>query len=119
IDGDKSDPLMGEKLKDDLSGILRWAMTIFAEEMNRDKCVSAMSMDADARVVMSKWREVNNPALRWIKERTVTDADKDTLVESAYADYRGWCQSNGHKELNKIHFSRQVGRVLDRGFRRT
>lgn len=115
IDGDKSDPLMGERLKEELSGILLWAMTIFAEEMNKDKCISAMSMDREARVVMGRWREMNNPALRWLKERTTWSETRILLVDAAYVDYRAWCERSGHKPLNKIHFSRQIGQTINRG----
>lgn len=110
VPAENGDTMMGEKLKGDLSGILNWAMAIFHEEYQRDTCISAMGMDSDARHLMVKWQQTNNPSLRWAKERLAYIEDSIVEVDTAYYDYRIWCRENGHRELNKIHFSRQVGR---------
>jgi phage/plasmid-associated DNA primase len=89
-------------------------MQIFREEYQKDTCISAMSMDADAKHVMSQWKEINNPALRWLKERTAKTSSRSLILDEAYVDYRNWCRDNGHKELNKIHFSRQIARNVKR-----
>jgi phage/plasmid-associated DNA primase len=90
-------------------------MQIFREEYQKDTCISAMSMDADAKHVMSQWKEINNPALRWLKERTITTPSASLdVVNEAYIDYRNWCRDNGHRELNSIHFSRQIARSVKR-----
>ncbi|MCK5132085.1 MAG: PriCT-2 domain-containing protein [Candidatus Sabulitectum sp.] len=110
----EGDPMMGKKLRQELSGILNWAMTIFQEEYTKDSCISVMNMDEDARDIMGRWRELNNPALRWAKERIMPLEGNNLSMPDAYNDYRMWCRDSGHKELNKIHFSRQVGQVVHR-----
>lgn len=111
------DPLLGERLQapESLSGILNWALPIFAEEYAKDKCTSIAEMDDEARECMESWQEVNNPAIKWVSDRTrkaATGVDLD--VSYAYADYKQWCYDCGHRPLNKIHFSRQAGRLLAR-----
>lgn len=114
ISASKCDPLLGGKLAKEMPGILNWAMQIFKEEYQKDTCVSAMNMDAEAMRIMMSWKELNNPAIRWIKERTMEMSGNFLSVQDSYQDYRMWCRENGHKELNKIHFSRQIGQVLER-----
>jgi P4 family phage/plasmid primase-like protien len=114
VNNQRNDPQLGGKLKKELSGILLWALNIFKEEYNKDTCLSAMDMDDEAKIVMRRWREVNNPALRWKSERLIVKSGDSLSIKDAYADYRQWCRNNGHKELNLNHFSRQVGQDLHR-----
>lgn len=109
---EECDTELGLKIREELSGVLNWAMQIFHEEYQKDRCTSIMDMDDKAAKVMQEWQETNNPALRWFAERTEAAESGDDILpmSTAYADYRMWCDSCGHKRLNKIHFGRQISR---------
>jgi P4 family phage/plasmid primase-like protien len=109
------DTRLGAKIARELPGVLNWAMQIFEEEYRKDLCVSAMRLDQAAEQVRASWQETNHPATRWARERTTEVYDNNLPIDAAYADYRLWCRENGHKEANKIHFSRQAGKKLNRG----
>lgn len=106
------DTTLGPRLRRLLPGILNWAMQIFHEEYQKDACASAMEMDPAAEAIMCTWREINNPALRWLRERTANDPGKVLPVSAAYTDYCHWCDAQGHKRLNLVHFGRQISKEI-------
>ena len=109
---DKADHDLGRKIDKERSGILNWALKIFREEYAKDECRSIMALDPHGEKVMVEWRETNNPALSWVKERLVQEPGSCVSLTAAYADYRNWSKDNGHRETAANHFSRLVKKVL-------
>jgi putative DNA primase/helicase len=111
---DKADHNLKGKLEMERSGIFKWALGIFQEEYAKDECRSIMEMDTSGQTVMLAWKEVNNPALEWLKNRTTKDPDATSTVDQFYTDYRQWCRSSGHKESASNHFSRVISKAIHR-----
>lgn len=100
------------KLETEKQGILMWAVKIFQEEYKRDECRTAMTLDVQGAADMASWREVNNPALQWVKDRVELSTDEDMTLDAAYQDYRIWCKESGHKESAKNSFSRTIQKAV-------
>jgi len=105
------DPFLQEKFAQERAGVLNWALKIFAEEYARDKCRSAMQPDAAGIREIHKWRRVNNPALEWLRDRVdqTYNPDDRMTCNHAYADYKRWTHSVGHRASAKNQFSRIIG----------
>lgn len=99
------------------SQILWWAMQLFQEEYNRDRCVGVMGLDEEAERVLAKWQETNNPVLRWQTTRLVEAIGDEVSLEAAYEDYCQWCRANGHKEASTVRFGRSLKARRRRGTR--
>lgn len=110
----KADHALAGKIASERSAILSWAMAIFAEEYIKDECRSAMHPDEHGLKDIDRWRQTNNPALQWAKERLIVTEDQGDMVsiDQAFADYTSWCARDGHHRSAKNHFGRHVKKAV-------
>jgi len=112
IPENEMDPFLQEKLALEYPGILNWALKIYAEEYEKDQCRSIMLPDEHGLRDKMIWRRVNNPALEWLRERTVAaELDDRVAIDQAYQDYRSWTKREGHMASAKNHFSRVISKM--------
>lgn len=103
-----ADTSLGDKIRLELAGVLKWAVDIFLEEYKKDRCVSVFGHDEEGMNKVREWRGLNSPVLRWFEERVDQVPGHPMMIEAAYRDYDRWCASHGHKALNSIHFGRSM-----------
>lgn len=99
----REDPSLTEKLKEELSGILNWALEGLARLTERGRFeVPKSSYDVDHEV-----QELSSPEKTFIED--YTEVGGEVLVDDAYAVYRTWCLDNGQEHIpTKIGFSRNL-----------
>ena len=94
------------KLKQELPGILNWALVGLQRLRQNGRFTKA----AAATAALGELRRESNPVQQWKEERTVMlDAPK-TLASSLYEDYKMWAVENGRESLNSTNFGRELSR---------
>ncbi|WP_243187203.1 phage/plasmid primase, P4 family [Faecalispora jeddahensis] len=66
----------------------------------------------DVEQAIESYRIENNPLLTFIEEIGATDIENEP-VKAIYKKYKEFCLSNQFEPLNRIEFSRQVGKALN------
>ena len=105
----EQDPDLTRKLKDELSGILNWA--IKGCEMWQKE--GRLSMPSIMRDEVEKYRSESDLIGQWIDEKCVVSDSERTRASDLFLSYRNWCDANGHRPGSQTTLGR---RLSERGF---
>ena len=98
-DEDK-DPYLEDKFRDELSGVVTWALQLSdAETTHIIRNPPQSAIDAKLNAIVS-----TNPIAGWLEECTVYGEAHDALIKDLYASYVEWCKDNGNKYMAKSRF---------------
>jgi len=104
------DPILLEKLKTELPGILNWAI---------EGCLrwqaEGLSPVGKVKDATSAYREESDLIGQFLGERTIRDVGAKTLFSEIYAAYETWCQSNAEVPIKGKTFGK---RLIEKGFER-
>ena len=99
---------LGDKLRDELRGILAWAvrgcLAWQAEGLTPPQEVTAAT---------AEYRGEMDVIGRYIEERIVLGDNIQTQAKALYADYVEWCKEQNEREVNATRFGRTLA---ERGF---
>jgi len=98
-----------DELLTELPGILNWAIEGFRTLRARGRFAPPSSSDEAG----DELSDLASPVGAWVRERTqrTTERALYVTVEKAYADYRTWCNNNGHVALSNLTFGRDIRAV--------
>lgn len=108
IPEDERDPHLPERLKTELSGILRWAV---------EGCLAwqreGLKPPARVRNATAEYRASMDEFGHFIEDRCCVSPEATVGASALYAEYKGWCEETGHAPLTQT----AVGLALsERGF---
>lgn len=108
IGDDKKDLSLSSKLKQELPGILRWALAGASRVARRGKLVEPVSVTAAVKRV----RIENNNIATFIEECAKVEEKARISKQDAYLAYSRWAKVGGFKAASKTNFGREVTRIL-------
>jgi putative DNA primase/helicase len=105
---DRADKTLAEKLKNELPGILTWAV---------QGCLSwqalGLGMVDAIQNATDSYRLESDVLAQFIDEALVVNPKAKTHAGDLYKHYDQWCKSTGHEALNSTNFGR---RMTERGY---
>jgi putative DNA primase/helicase len=110
IPKERQDKRLQERLVNELSGILRWAV-----EGCRLWRTEGLTPPEAVRAATSAYRSEMDVLGAFLEARTVQNCSVNVGASELYAAYRRWCKENGEFELSQTIFGK---RLSDRGFER-
>lgn len=110
IPRDERDPSLPEKLKEEYSGILSWAIQGCLDWQRQGLNPPLSVCDATANYLDSE-----DTIGRWLDDRCVMERNYWTPTGFLFADWRAWSSENGEHEGSQKQFSQ---RLEARGFQR-
>ena len=110
FNGKNRDPRMGEKLRAELPGILRWAVS-GCLEWQKD----GMKIPERVNLAVQEYRSDEDTVGRFVGDRIEVAANEATVSKNeVYAAYREWSEEEGHRfPFKKTRFTR---RLKEQGF---
>jgi putative DNA primase/helicase len=103
IPKEKQDPKLTQKLKEELPGILAWAVRGCLEW----QACGLGQPQAISKATEEYAREMDT-LTRFIDDCCVAGASKKVTTNNLYESYSSWCEQEGEEALAKIAFARQV-----------
>jgi putative DNA primase/helicase len=105
---------IGEKLQEELPGILNAFLLGYASLLKNDTFSKG---DDETDEDLIAYQETVDPVLLWCRENVVIydiDAPQSISVPLLYDNFRQWCESNGYesKNINSISLSIQLRRYI-------
>jgi P4 family phage/plasmid primase-like protien len=91
----------------ELPGILNWALIGLTHLRKQGR----FTVPENCRKAAEKLRVDVNPAKRFLTER-YQQGKGDVAKGTLYAEYRHWCEDNGHQPLASIGFGKEVFRTF-------
>ena len=107
IPRDKRDPTLGAKLRDELAGVLRWAVEGCLEWQRE-----GLGVPECVRRESEAYREEMD-ALNGFLEGVFRERGAEIPTADLYGAYERWAQGEGERPMSKIAFGRHLG---ERGF---
>lgn len=102
---DKRDPLLLEKLRAELPGILAWAVTGCLEWQQSGLGRPQTVVDAT-----QEYRQESDQVGRFLSEQCVAGAARTVAASPLYEAYVRWCQRRGEKYLANNLFAAGIGK---------
>lgn len=109
IPGAKQDRSLGEKLRGELPGVLRWAVEGCARWLEPGLTPPAAVVQATLR-----YREEMDPVGGFLEGCCVAENSAITPAAELYARYKEHCTANAEKAISIVEFGR---RLADRGYK--
>jgi putative DNA primase/helicase len=100
IPKEKRDPLLGEKLKAEYPGILKWAIE-GCLEWQRD----GLNPPAIVREATEEYINSQNVVSNWIEERCDKGRGCKATAGELYADFKEWTRTTGEEILKQVDFT--------------
>jgi putative DNA primase/helicase len=97
-----------EKLKDEIPGVLRWAV-----EGCLDWQAHGLGLPEGVRKATAEYRQEQDIVRDFISERCVVEASATETVKDLYTNYVDWCEKSGEKAMTKKGFGMALA---ERGF---
>jgi putative DNA primase/helicase len=110
----EQDPHLIEKLREELPGILNWAL----EGLVRYRRQKRFTQPAVCLQALEEYRRESNPAGMFLADRCEAGPNEIVQCEHLYEAYREWCHGHGYRPLNDKHFGKEVRRVFKKGVER-
>ncbi|NPT46160.1 hypothetical protein GNZ12_33535 [Paraburkholderia sp. 1N] len=104
IPTNKRDGKLLEKLKQEGSGILNWALAGLQKYQNGGLAIPK-SIDA----ATAGYRDEQDIISEWIRDHCTTGPGLKMKKDEAYRAYVKWCSQNGHRHLAQQRFTRRLG----------
>lgn len=110
IPPEEIDPQLTERLRDELPGILVWALQGCLEWQCHGLRPPAAVTDA-----VREYRTEMDTLGEFIADRCVSTPNAQAKAADLYAAYRKWCEDSGHQPVSTTRFGLMLG---ERGFHR-
>lgn len=102
---DEMDLDLPEKLKAEYPGILNWLIAGVKAWLER-----GLETPPEVDEAIEDYRRGANPFAEWFAERLELVAEHLELASHLYADYKAWCEDNGHERpMTQTTFGRALG----------
>ena len=104
VNGQDRNVNLRRELKEEIPGILNAALKAYAKVIKDD-------FEEPMSVVWAKakWRSNSNPVACWCEERLERVMLAELQSKLAYADFKDWCEENGHKHtMTQTSFSERL-----------
>jgi putative DNA primase/helicase len=105
---ERQDPLLKEKLKEELPGILLWALDGLRRLQHRGHFVIPV-VCADA---LKDYQQESNPARVFLDENYIEDTNRSVACSPVYEKYTTWCSDNGFEVLDSRQFGKEVRKAF-------
>lgn len=92
-------PNLLDELSSHLPGILNWALIGRRRLYGRGRFTQPQSGAAKVR----EFDELGNPVRAFVADCCVVDPRESVEVSSLYAAYKGWCETNGLKDVKPLN----------------
>ena len=99
------DPMLSDKLKAELPGILNWAI----EGLRRLRQQGYFTKAELNEAALAEYRLESNPARAFLEECCVEEPDARTPIEVLYGEYKTWCDNHGYRPSDGRQFGKEVG----------
>jgi putative DNA primase/helicase len=108
VPDDKIDMTLPRRLAEERAGILAWivagAMAWLDESLRQDP--------PSVREAVEDYRKGSNPFAQWMDARLVRDPEARVRASDLYADYKRFCEDNGHeKPMSQRAFGGALGEL--------
>jgi P4 family phage/plasmid primase-like protien len=105
---ERQDPLLKEKLKSELPGILNWALRgrVRLEERGH------FNIPAICAEALEEYKQESNPARVFLTENCAAEASASTSCSHLYAEYVIWSKENGFPSLDSRQFGKEARKVF-------
>lgn len=110
-EGVNLDPLLEEKIHDEISGILNWALD-GANMVMASKIIEQPKISVELK---DNYRRENDSAYDWFVDCCDISIDNNAVfnsVDHIYLNYRQWAEANGNGILSKMSFSKRLQAIL-------
>lgn len=110
-EGVNLDPLLEEKIHDEISGILNWALD-GANMVMASKIIEQPKISIELK---DNYRRENDSAYDWFVDCCDISIDNNAVfnsVDHIYLNYRQWAEANGNGTLSKMSFSKRLQAIL-------
>ncbi len=105
----QEDLALFDRLRPELPGILRWAITGWERLNRRGRFIQPRS----AGELVDTMDELTSPIAAFIRDRCVVEADATCPVPAVYEAWRSWCQEHGRDAVGDGHsFGRDMHAAL-------
>ena len=105
---DQQDRSLSSKMREELPGILNWAL----RGLDRLRQRKEFHIPAVCLQASEEHRDESNPERQFFEERCVRERAASEECRLLYNAYTGWCQDNSYRPMD----ARQFGRALRRQF---
>ena len=103
------DPLLAEKLRAELPGILNWAIRGHAKWRRH-----GLAPPACVRAASEEYRDEMDLLQQWLEERCVYDTESSAPARDLYFSYSFWAEQQNLKPLSQPVFGRKLGERFDK-----
>ena len=111
IPEEKQDKELGSKLKEELSGILNWALE-GCQAWQKD----GLGFPDEIKAATNEYKRESDVLVQFLEE--VTFIDKEGMIKASvfYSYYKDWCEDNGEKSVSGTAFGKAL---MEKGFDKT
>jgi len=95
----QEDTALFERIKPELSGILRWAIAGWQRLNQRGRFAQPRS----ARELVATMDDLASPIAAFLRDRCVVEPEATSSVASLYDSWRSWCQEHGRDAVGDEH----------------
>ena len=96
-----------ERLERELPGIFNWALVGLQRLLERGK----FQLAPQIRKLTDDYRHESNQVEMWLDEECYAIDNQSTAVNSLYANYTNWSQTNGFKRMSRTSFIGELRRL--------
>lgn len=100
---DQQDPNLGDKLMEELPGVLRWAV-VGCTQWQRQGLAAPEAVTK----ATNAYRQESDPLGEWLDENCVLEVTATESARALYDDYTEWCEQNGEKPMSGTKFGRRL-----------
>lgn len=106
---EKRNPYLKAELKEELPGILNWAIEGRIRLYNRGRFLESPSM----MTLKNSVKEMNNSTLHWFNSEkdSFDKEDKYILFKKCFDSYRDFCMEEGYKPLTRSEFKKTLNDI--------
>jgi putative DNA primase/helicase len=103
IPEDKQDRKLPARLREELPGILAWAV-----RGHMDWLRNGLGEPEEVKAATSAYRSEMDMLKDFIEDRCVVNADMRVVAGELYEAYESWCVTNGERELSQTVFGKKL-----------
>lgn len=103
INGPFKDKLLMTRLKNELPGILTWAVQGCLDWQKKGLNPPDLVLEATR-----EYRSEMDVLGSYLEENTIKSSGTTTACKNLYENYKNWCQENGHSPYSKNKFGRRL-----------
>jgi putative DNA primase/helicase len=100
----KEDHRLEDGLKEELPGILNWAL----EGLQRLTANDAFTRLPSAEDAVTAMRDLASPVGAFVRERCILDPQSEVARDTLFNEYKAWAEDSGHHKMSKHVFGRDL-----------